>query len=190
MEARQKAQDQMNARIQEQRLQEETDEAEGEGIEEDKKPAAAQTNGTEQPTEASDGEVQPGSLKVESDSDEKAPICKGGQETEAKAKSNTGLVDKERSAFPAFYRVVSNAGASVYLDQDADLALAVVRVVASGVVILGIEMEYRKCNEEYRMMIKIPDGWVSEDDVERIVAVPLEALPPPIQCDDFGNGIK
>lgn len=50
----------------------------------------------------------------------------------------------------------------------------VLRVVPAGVVFLGTKMEYRKCVLTNKMMIRMPDGWVNEDDVERIAAVPFE----------------
>jgi hypothetical protein len=38
---------------------------------------------------------------------------------------------------------------------------------------LGRELAWRDCEGEKRLMLRMPDGWVCEDDVERIVAVPL-----------------
>jgi hypothetical protein len=80
----------------------------------------------------------------------------------------------DRPAFPAFYRVVQDAGAPVYNDGEA--VSFVIRLIPFGVVLLGRELAWRNCDGENRLMVKIPDGWVSDDDIERIVAVPFESL--------------
>jgi hypothetical protein len=77
----------------------------------------------------------------------------------------------ELDVFPAFYRVVQDAGAAVYNDGHA--ISFVTRVVPFGVVVLGQEMAWRNCDGESQMMVRIPDGWVSDEQLERIVAVPL-----------------
>ena len=194
MEAREKAQDQMNARIQEQQQgqeQEDNDETEDETRVEDQQPLVADTfSEEEQPTDTSNEEVQPPSLKVENDSDEippatslTVPPSKGMQKTKTSPTTEykTTTADNERHAFPAFYRVAQDIGASVYSDHNVGFSDIVVRVVPCGVVFLGMEMDYRKCNGEHRMMIKMPDGWVGENGIERIVAVPLEFSSSPTQ---------
>lgn len=75
-------------------------------------------------------------------------------------------------AFPAFYRVVEDAGADVY--NDGNSMCFVIRVVPCGVVVLGEEMAWRDCDGENQMMVRLPDGWVSEQQLERIVAVPFD----------------
>ncbi|KAL3907418.1 MAG: hypothetical protein SGILL_008884 [Bacillariaceae sp.] len=77
----------------------------------------------------------------------------------------------DRAVFPAFYRVVQDAGAAVY--NDGELVSFVIRVVPFGVVILGQEMAWRNCDGENQMMIRMPDGWVCDEHLERVVAVPL-----------------
>ncbi|KAL3941669.1 MAG: hypothetical protein SGBAC_004010 [Bacillariaceae sp.] len=74
-----------------------------------------------------------------------------------------------QSVFPAFYRVVQDDGAPVY-----DTTHMVSRVVPFGVVLLGQELSWRHCDGEKRLMLRMPDGWISEQTVERIVAVPLD----------------
>lgn len=193
MEAREKAQDQMNARIQEQQQvqeQEDDNEIEGETSVEDQQPLAGDTSEGKQPTDTSNGEVQPPSLKVENDSDEippatslTVPLGKGKQKTKTAPTTETksSSTDNEQNAFPAFYRVAQDIGAPVYSDHNVGLSDIVVRVVPCGLVFLGIEMNYRKCNGENRMMIRMPDGWVGENGIERIVAVPLEFSSLPTQ---------
>ena len=78
----------------------------------------------------------------------------------------------DRPAFPAFYRVVQDAGASVYNDGEA--VSFIMRVVPFGVVLLGKEISWRNCDGENRLMVRIPDGWVIDEDIERIVAIPFE----------------
>jgi hypothetical protein len=79
----------------------------------------------------------------------------------------------EKPAFPAFYSVTQDEGASVYNDGDA--VSFVIRVVPFGVVILGQELSWRKSAEdgESRLMVRMPDGWVKDSDLERVTAVPL-----------------
>jgi len=88
--------------------------------------------------------------------------------------SHDGSASKECSAFPAFYRVIQDTGASVYIDGDMLSASEEVRVVSIGIIFLGQKMDYKKCNGENRLMVRMPDGWVNDDDVERIIAVPFE----------------
>eukprot|EP00934_Nitzschia_sp_Nitz4_P008953 Nitzschia sp. Nitz4//scaffold194_size40385//30857//33466//NITZ4_007532-RA/size40385-processed-gene-0.3-mRNA-1//1//CDS//3329540340//8943//frame0 len=71
-------------------------------------------------------------------------------------------------AFPAFYRVVADEGAAVYNNGQA--MSFVIRIVPFGVVILAQDMAWREVDGEGRMMIRMPDGWVCDDTVERIVA--------------------
>jgi E3 ubiquitin-protein ligase synoviolin len=78
----------------------------------------------------------------------------------------------EAPAFPAFYRAVQDQGASVY--NNGDSVSFVIRLVPFGVIILGQELAWRDCDGEKRLMLRMPDGWVCDDAVERIVAVPLE----------------
>jgi hypothetical protein len=95
------------------------------------------------------------------------------QETGFIASSYNGsLPFSQRFVFPAFYKVVHNVGASVY--DDVQMISLVIRVVPFGVVVLGQEMAWRNCDGENQMMIRIPDGWVTDDQLERIVAVPFE----------------
>eukprot|EP00536_Pseudo-nitzschia_multiseries_P017350 jgi/Psemu1/321162/estExt_fgenesh1_pm.C_15120001 len=190
MEARQKAQDQMNARIQEQQEQEQQEGSEekedGTGEEEaEEQPTAAQTGDGEEPLDASDRNVQRDSPKADDESNEQQPRSRlttpsSDDERRTKTSSSTGVKfvsahsERPASAFPAFYRVAQNTEVSVYCDGTVASSSDVVRTVPGGVVFVGLEMQYRKCNGANRMMIKIPDGWVNEDNVERIVAVPLE----------------
>jgi hypothetical protein len=80
----------------------------------------------------------------------------------------------QRVVFPAFYRVVHEAGAAVY--NDVQMISFVTRVIPVGVVVLGQEMAWRNCYGQNEMMVRIPDGWVSDQQLERIVAVPFESL--------------
>ena len=187
-EARQKAQDLLNARIQERQQQEEqgqeTNEEEtpaGGRTQEDQHSNTAQTSEGETPTDTTDG-IKPAS-KVVNHSDRKLATSTTVSSSQAKHVSidtpgttpaHDNFASNERPAFPAFYRVVQDNGASVYHDGDS-VSFIVSRVVPCGVVFLGKEMDYRKCNGVNRMMIRMPDGWVSDDDVERIIAVPFES---------------
>jgi hypothetical protein len=76
-------------------------------------------------------------------------------------------------AFPAFYRVVQDDGAPVYNDGDA--ISFVIRIVPLGVVLIGQELAWRDCDGEKMMMLRMPDGWIRDDDVERIVSVPFDS---------------
>ena len=78
----------------------------------------------------------------------------------------------DRPAFPAFYRVVQDQGASVY--NNGKSVSFMIRLVPFGVIVLGQELAWRDCDGEKRLMLRVPDGWVCDDDVERIVAVSLD----------------
>jgi E3 ubiquitin-protein ligase synoviolin len=86
-------------------------------------------------------------------------------------KPTTRFAQEEEYVFPAFYRVVQDQGASVYNNGEA--VSFVIRAVPFGLILLGRELAWRDCEGEKRLMLRMPDGWVCEDDVERIVAVPL-----------------
>ena len=114
----------------------------------------------------------------------------------------------EYPVFPAFYRVAHDEGAPVW--NDGDSVSFVIRRVPFGVVILGLELQWRHCSsvdeftgigyedaggfaaapttegevtfddddgdnssKDHRLMLRMPDGWVREEDVERITAVPF-----------------
>jgi E3 ubiquitin-protein ligase synoviolin len=78
--------------------------------------------------------------------------------------------DPNSNVFPAFYRAVQDHGASVYNNGSA--VSFVIREVPFGVIVLGQELTWRECDGENRLMVRIPDGWVREEELERIVAVP------------------
>ena len=85
----------------------------------------------------------------------------------------------ETESFPAFYKVVRDA--SVYRHEDENTAFLVTRVVPSGFVIVGTAREDRKCILQKKSMVRMPDGWVTEDDLTRIGAIPLQSLQEPQQ---------
>jgi hypothetical protein len=89
--------------------------------------------------------------------------------TAASSSHHERFVDQSRPAFPAFYRVVRDAGAPVYNDGEA--VSFVIRVIPFGVILLGCELAWRNCDGENRLMVRMPDGWVIDEDVERVVAV-------------------
>jgi E3 ubiquitin-protein ligase synoviolin len=80
-------------------------------------------------------------------------------------------VQDEVPIFPAFYRVVKDEGASVWNNGEA--VSFEIRVVPFGVIILAKELSLRMCDGENRLMLLMPDGWVVEEDVERVHAVQL-----------------
>ena len=80
--------------------------------------------------------------------------------------------------FPAFYRVVRDTGASVYRHEEGNQSLSflVTRTVPRGVVLLVTGKEHRICVLKKKAMVRMPDGWVEDNDVVRIAAVPLQEL--------------
>lgn len=180
MEARQSLQDRQDrmnaARAQQQQGQggeQEPNQQNGESS------SGAEEKASDDPTNnATDDErIQPGSV----DNHESVPTnssnsksLSGLEQWTTPATMGTKSVGFQ-SAFPAFYRVVQDSGASVHRYNDDDGSSVALRVVPSGVIVLGMEIQYRKLDSANHMMIKIPDGWLCDDDVERIVAVPLES---------------
>jgi hypothetical protein len=102
---------------------------------------------------------------------ERAPWAAAAAQRASSNGEASHLPASSQSAFPAFYRVVQDDGAPVYNDDDSNL---VSRVVPFGVVLLGQELSWRHCDGEKRLMLRMPDGWITEQTVERIVAVPLD----------------
>jgi E3 ubiquitin-protein ligase synoviolin len=86
------------------------------------------------------------------------------------SQTRTGEED-EAAAFPAFYRVVQDTGASVY--NNGESVSFVIRVIPFGIILLGLELEWRDCEGDNQLMVRMPDGWVCDDGVERIVAIPF-----------------
>jgi hypothetical protein len=178
-EARQKVQDILNARIQEQKQEQEQETKEEEetegGNQEDQQSSTKLTSAdggetTDMSQIPSDGIKPASNTGVEDDSDKK-PAAKESSLKKDKQVSASAS-SQECSAFPAFYRVIQDTGASVFNDGDFP---AENRVVPFGVILLGQEMDYRKHNGGNRMMVKMPDGWVYDDNVERIIAIPFES---------------
>jgi hypothetical protein len=108
-----------------------------------------------------------------------------------------GFDNVDYPAFPAFYRVMQDEGAPVWNNGEA--VSFVIRHVPFGVVLLCLELQWRHCSDpyevdindkerddddydeyldkqggkEHRLMLRMPDGWVREDDVVRVHAVPF-----------------
>lgn len=90
-------------------------------------------------------------------------------ETESKASPG--------SAFPCLYKVDASGGAPVYSSLRASsrpaagLALpdTIARKVPQNKFIICTDIQYMNSN----MMLKMPDGWIKENDVKRIVAFPF-----------------
>jgi len=197
MEARQKQQDLLNERIQEQQQGEDQhedspeeanndEESEDVKAEVDQPSTPAKENGqkkladeTNETKENSVPEAEANlSLKpppTNALSDEDHPVVPAKPHVNHVSLSSRGVSSKKPSAFPAFYRVVKDTGASVYRDEkdDSQTCFLVHRVVPCGVVFLGTKTEYRKCVLTKKTMIRMPDGWLNEDEVERIIAVPF-----------------
>jgi hypothetical protein len=69
--------------------------------------------------------------------------------------------------------VVQDEGASVWNNGEA--VSFVIRIVPFGVIILAKELAWRMCDGENRLMLRMPDGWTVQEDVERVHAVQLVA---------------
>jgi hypothetical protein len=187
MEARQRQQDAINAINQAQGEQlEDASTAQNEGQDDDN---SDKVGTTESPTKS----LSPSDDNSPTEPGTRKESCSESERTDRKPPAKTTIRDKrvriaspeagtgnfaggistasELDVFPAFYRVVQDAGAAVYNDGHA--ISFVTRVVPFGVVVLGQEMAWRNCDGESQMMVRIPDGWVSDEQLERIVAVPL-----------------
>lgn len=73
------------------------------------------------------------------------------------------LDDPNSPSFPALYRVVRVAGASVYSDSQETPFW--VRTVPFGVVVLCQELKEQEVDGEVTVLLRIPDGWIPEDSV-------------------------
>ena len=72
------------------------------------------------------------------------------------------------AVFPCLYRVTSQGGAHVWDDSG-----RLQRTVPCGVAILCTQLQWMSFNGRCGMMLRMPDGWVREDTVERIHSVRL-----------------
>lgn len=176
MEARQKQQDAFDARLnaqeedQEEAETDETDPAENEETEEDENDEPEQVVEETPTEETNEEEISSPSLpRTKTNKDLKPPPLVAEQPSAV-------LPIAATESFPAFYRVSSHDGASVYRHEDDATAYLVTRVVPSGVILLGTNREDRTFILQKKSMIRMPDGWVSEDDVTRIAAVSLDSL--------------
>jgi hypothetical protein len=166
----------LNARIQEQEQEQETKEEEAEGgNQKDQQSSTERTSAdggetTDTSQIPSDG-IKPAPNTGVEDDPNKKPAAKESSLNKDK-QASASASSQECSAFPAFYRVIQDTGATVFNDGDFP---AEIRVVPFGVILLGQEMDYRKHNGGNRMMVKMPDGWVYDDNVERIIAIPFES---------------
>merc|ERR1719343_567044 len=115
---------------------------------------------------------------IENNTDRKPPpaTTAAEQQTIPTKPSATSVLSPSDLPFPAFYRVVRDSGASVFRDEKDESCYLVTRIVPCGVVFVGTKIEHRKCVLTKQMMIQMPDGWVNEECVERIAAVPIEVF--------------
>jgi len=196
MEAKEKQQELVDARRQEQQQeqdqhqdpQEEGANGTEDGTTKEDQPSSSVAESKEDnPAELAD-EIAP-STSPEAESDHKPPpTTKSLDQQTIPTKPNVvsasssprGSANQEEiSGFPALYRVARDTGAFVYSHEGENSQsqpksfFRVLRSIPCGVVIVGIKMEYRKCGLANKMMVQIPDGWVKEDSLERIVAVPF-----------------
>lgn len=65
-------------------------------------------------------------------------------------------------------------GASVFNNGEA--VSFVIRTVPFGVIVLGEELSWREAEGRGQLMIRVPDGWICDEDVQRVTAVPLDQL--------------
>ncbi|KAL7567852.1 hypothetical protein ACA910_000593 [Epithemia clementina (nom. ined.)] len=80
--------------------------------------------------------------------------------------------------FPALYRVVKGDGASVWHFQDDDnenVAVSdtqsepfVIRTIPLSVAVLGEREEVKRFPDRQIIFVKIPDGWICEDEILRV----------------------
>lgn len=75
--------------------------------------------------------------------------------------------------FPCLYRVKAEWGAHVWNEQG-----TVDRTVSLGVAILCTKLQWKSFDGRSGMMLRMPDGWVKEDEVERLHSVRLPLAPP------------
>eukprot|EP00980_Cylindrotheca_fusiformis_P000094 scaffold19_cov114-Cylindrotheca_fusiformis.AAC.41 len=183
MEARQRQQDRVNE-LQQHLQQQQQQDAAGEGDGQQQQQQQQQQTPNENDGSGQGGEIDAGGSATQpiprhpwaaEDGEDSKPAASDTREAKRVSSEDHHHhhdPSSEHPAFPAFYRVTQDQGASVY--NDGDMVSLVVRVIPFGIVILAHELSWRDCDGVKRLMIRVPDGWVCEDDVERIVAVPLE----------------
>ena len=95
------------------------------------------------------------------------------QSTAGRSTVDSDALEDERPAFPAFYKVSEDDGASVY--NNGEVITFEIRHVPFGVVVLGQELSWRSVDEDGSncLMVRVPGGWVKDSQLKRITAVPL-----------------
>jgi len=92
------------------------------------------------------------------------------QSIESKSESKkTKTKAKASSVLPAFYLVTSEEGAIVHNLETGET----VRVVSKGIALFCTKLDLQNFRDEPGLMLKIPDGWVMESDVEFVSSVGL-----------------
>jgi len=82
--------------------------------------------------------------------------------------NKTVRIQAPTDVFPCLYRVTSENGAYVWSEEG-----IVLRTVPCGVAVLCTKLQWMSFNGRSGMMLRMPDGWVREDTVERIHSVRL-----------------
>jgi E3 ubiquitin-protein ligase synoviolin len=101
------------------------------------------------------------------------PVATTGKTvTPVAARRRMVRIQAPETVFPCLYRVSSGRGAHVW-GEDGSLQ----RTVPSGVAILCMELQWKSYNGRSGMMLRMPDGWVQEDALERLNSVRLPITP-------------
>jgi E3 ubiquitin-protein ligase synoviolin len=89
------------------------------------------------------------------------------------AEADLGSPLIEKGSLPAFYRVSEDDGAPVYNNGDA--ITFEIRRVPCGVIVLGLDLAWRSVDEDGTdcLMVRVPDGWVKDAQLELITPVPF-----------------
>mmetsp|Transcript_10266 Transcript_10266/g.15764 ORF Transcript_10266/g.15764 Transcript_10266/m.15764 type:complete len:595 (-) Transcript_10266:65-1849(-) len=110
-----------------------------------------------------------GDVKNELMSDESAATVDREQTEKVQGHSFEQSQENFPRVFPALYKVVAPKGAIVRQFGSESLT----RIIPSGTAILCLEKQLKNSQNNLGLMLKVPGGWVLEDQVEYITAVPL-----------------
>lgn len=110
-----------------------------------------------------------GDIKTELMSDESAATVDKEQDEKVQGRSFEQSQENFQPVFPALYKVVAPKGAIVRQFGSESLT----RIIPSGTAILCLEKQLKNSQNTLGLMLKVPDGWVLEDQVEYITAIPL-----------------
>jgi E3 ubiquitin-protein ligase synoviolin len=131
--------------------------------------AAAAAEQEAQPEDAQQQQQQGATSSQQAAAEESPDLVAESNDNKARASPGSS---SDAPVFPSLYRVTAMNGAYVW-DEEGRL----LRTVPRGTVVLCTKLQWNSFNGRSGMTLRIPDGWIREAELERLMAVQLPATP-------------